>query len=539
MKLQGAQTEIIRSYLLSAAEEMRRTLIRTSFNPVIYETLDFGISIYNSDLDLIAEAPGLALFLGANDYAIKRGIEYLGMQNLEQGDIVLMNYPYWNSAHSMDITLYAPIFAPGESRPFAFTCIRAHWMDIGAKDPGYVLDSTDMHQEGLIFPGTKIYKRGHLDKEILELIRFNSRLPDLVTGDLEAQVASTRTGEKRLIELYRKFGATAFNEAVQTILDHGEMACRRALAKLPHGHFEAEDYVDDDGISDQMLKIKVAVTIDSDGLTCDFTGSAGATRGPINLPFGLTQTVCKFVLRSLTTANEPSNGGHGRALKVIAPEGSLFHAVYPASTFTLWASHLALELIYKALAQGMPERLAASSGGDVPGFMMVGHHPVTGALYAVSNNDSIGWGATASHDGANALSHLSGCLIRNTPVEVLELKTGMFIESLEINPDSGGAGEHRGGLGVKRIIHFLTDGEFLTVTKKTKTKPWALAGGMSPTRTRCCCSRGPIARNPLALTAQRCAPATSCIASPVEAPAMGFRTDVRPRQSWKTCLKAM
>ena len=474
--LAAATTQVIRSYLLSAAEEMRRTLVRTAFNPVIYEVFDFGISLYDRNLELIADAPGLALFLGANDYAIRKGVEYIGRGNFERGDIVLMNYPYWNSAHAMDVTLYAPVFAQNADEPFAFTCIRAHWMDLGAKDPGYVLDSTDVHQEGLILPGMKVYKRGRPDREILELIRFNSRMPELVIGDLEAQVAATRTGERRLIEIHEKFGGAQLEEAIQRILAHGEAQVREGLTKLPHGTWTAEDLVDDDGITDNPVPIKVEVTIDDDGMHCDFAGSSPAVRGPINMPFGLTETVCKLVLKSLTTPNEPSNAGHFRPLTVKAEPGSLFHAVYPAATFTLWTAHLAIELVYKALAKGMEERLAASSGGDVPGFMMVGNDP-SGNLYAVSNNDPVGWGATAKHDGVNATNHISGSLVRNTPIEVMEIRTGMLMDSLELRCDSGGAGRFRGGLGATRKIAFRSSGEFLTVTKKTKTRPWALAGG--------------------------------------------------------------
>lgn len=474
--LAAATTQVIRSYLLSAAEEMRRTLVRTAFNPVIYEVFDFGISLYDRNLELIADAPGLALFLGANDYAIRKGVEYIGRGNFERGDIVLMNYPYWNSAHAMDVTLFAPVFAQNADEPFAFTCIRAHWMDLGAKDPGYVLDSTDVHQEGLILPGMKVYKRGRPDREILELIRFNSRMPELVIGDLEAQVAATRTGERRLIEIHEKFGGAALEEAIQRILAHGETQVREALTKLPHGTWTAEDLVDDDGITDTPVPIKVEVTIDDNGMHCDFAGSSPAVRGPINMPFGLTETVCKLVLKSLTTPDEPSNAGHFRPLTVAAEPGTLFHAVYPAATFTLWTAHLAIELVYKALAKGMEERLAASSGGDVPGFMMVGLDP-SGSLYAVSNNDPVGWGATARHDGVNATNHISGSLVRNTPIEVMEIRTGMLMSSLELRCDSGGAGRFRGGLGATRKIAFRTSGEFLTVTKKTKTRPWPLAGG--------------------------------------------------------------
>ncbi len=477
--LEAATTQVIRSYLRSAAEEMRRTLIRTAFNPVIYEVLDFGISLYDRNLDLMADAPGLALFLGANDYAIRKGVEYIGRDALERGDIVIMNYPYWNSAHTMDMTLFAPVFADEASEPFAFTCIRAHWMDIGAKDPGYVLDSTDIQQEGLILPGLKVYKRGKPDREIFELLRYNSRMPELVIGDLEAQVAATRTGERRLIDIHRKFGGARLDDAVRQILRHGEALARQGLAKLPRGTWSAEDLVDDDGLTDDPVPIRVTVRIDEDGMHCDFAGSSGAVRGPINMPFGLTETVCKVVLKSLTTPLEPSNAGHFRPLTVAAEPGTLFHAVHPAATFTLWTAHLAIELVYKALAKGMEERMAASSGGDVPGFMMVGYDP-NGVLYAVSNNDAIGWGATATHDGVNSTSHISGSLVRNTPIEVMEMRTGMMIEGLELRTDSGGAGRHRGGLGIERRILFRTPGEFLTVTKKTKTRPWALAGGLEP-----------------------------------------------------------
>lgn len=480
MTLDGATVEVIRSYLTSAAEEMRRTLIRTAFNPVIYEVLDFGISIYDANLELIADAPGLAFFLGANDYAIAKGVAHVGLETLRPGDIVIMNYPYWNSAHAMDATLFAPVFAPGADRPFAFTCIRAHWMDLGAKDPGYVLDSTDMHQEGLIFPGTRIYRDGQPVPDIIDLIRFNSRMPGPVLGDLDAQVAATRTGITRLNAILEKFGAAAFDEAVSRIKTHSETLVKKALAELPRGSWEAGDIVDDDGVSDDPVPIHVRVTIDENGMTCDFSGSSPAVRGPINIPIGLTETICKFVLKSLTTPMQRNNAGSFRALKVIAPEGNLFHAVYPSATFTQWPAHLALELVYKALAQGMPERIAACSGGDTLGFMMIGTSRVTGEMYAVSNNEPVGWGASVDADGINATNHISGSLVRNTPIEVIEMKTGMMMEAFEIVADTGGAGRNRGGAGTERRIRFVEDGEFLSITKRSKEKPWSLEGGEQP-----------------------------------------------------------
>ena len=476
--LDGAQVEVVRSYLLSAAEEMRATLIRTSFNPVIYEVHDFGLSLYDAAMRPVAEATGLTSFLGANDFALRKGVEYVGVENLHAGDVVLLNYPYWNAAHAYDATLFAPVFEGDDL--IGFLCIRAHWMDLGAKDPGYVLDSTDMHQEGLIFPGTKVISRGEPVRDIHELIRFNSRMPDAVLGDLNAQIAAIRTGERRLLEIYAKFGRETVGAAIERIIADGEARTRAMLAALPQGSWTAEDYVDDDGITDDPVKMRVTVTIADGRFIVDFAGSAPATRGPINMPFGATEAICKVILKSLTSPDEPTNAGTVAPLEVRAEPGTLFHAIYPQPTFTLWTGIVAFELILKALAQGMPERLPASSGGDVPGFMMVGIHPDTGQMFAVSNNDLVGWGGTADHDGMDAATHVSGSTGRGTPIEVMEAKTGMFFERVEIRTDSGGAGKHRGGSGLRRDIRFVTAGEFLTVIKKTKTAPWALDGGQRP-----------------------------------------------------------
>ncbi|MFB6396930.1 hydantoinase B/oxoprolinase family protein [Polymorphospora lycopeni] len=479
----GATVEVVRSYLVSAAEEMRAALVRTAFNPVIYEVYDFGISIYDADLRLVAESTGLSRFLGANDYSIGKGVEYVGVDNLEPGDVVLLNYPYWNAAHSYDATLFSPVFLPdpdGDGTLIGFLCVRAHWMDLGAKDPGYVLDSTDMHQEGIIFPGTKVFRRGEPAHEIVELIRFNSRMPDLVIGDLHAQVAALRTGERRLIDVYTRYGRETVDAVVDTVVAAAEASTAEAVAALPQGSWTAVDWLDDDGISDEPIRMQVTVTVADGRFTVDFAGSSPAVPGPVNLPLGATIATARVAFKAVTTPTEQTNAGHFAALSVRAEPGTLFHAVYPAATFTQWTGTVALELIYKALAQGMPDRLPASSGGDVPGFMMVGIHPDTGQMFAVSNNDAVGWGASPDHDGIGPVNHLCQTQARNTPVEVLEAKTGMFFERVEIRADSGGAGRFRGGAGLRRDIRFVTPGEFLSVIKKTRSRPWALAGGHEP-----------------------------------------------------------
>lgn len=477
--LDGASVEVIRHYLNSTSEQMRRTLVRTAFNPVIYEVLDFGISMYDRDRRLISESTGILTFLGANDYAIHKGVEKVGVENLHPGDVVMINYPYWSGAHVSDAMLFAPVFCAGSELPDAYLAVRAHWMDLGAKDPGYVLDSTSMHQEGLIMPGVKLVRRGELDEQIMAILRYNSRMPETIIGDFHAQISAIRVGERRLHQIWDKFGLSRVEEAIDRIIDHGARTAADAVRAMPDGTWSAHDWLDDDGISHDLIRMAVTVTIEGDRFTVDYGDSDGAVPGPVNMPFGKTMSLAKSVFKSLTTPDTPANHGHFQPLTVSCPPGNLFHAVYPAATFTLWTGMAAFELINKALAQGM-DQINASSGSDEPGFMAVGTHPHTGEMYAVSNNEGIGWGATPTHDGATALQHPSTTAVRNTSMEVLEHKSPIFHERLELRQDSGGAGEWRGGLGIWREVRFLATGEMLSMKKKTKTKPWALRGGHEP-----------------------------------------------------------
>lgn len=481
-RLDGATVEVIRNYVVSAAEQMRRTLVRSAFNPVIYDVLDFGISLYTADQRLMAEASGITHFLGANDRALVEGTKYIGLENMHPGDVFVLNYPYWSGAHAYDAMLFAPVFEQGAEQgagPAAFLAVRAHWMDLGAKAPGYVLDSTDMHQEGLIFPGTKVVAGGELVHDILELIRFNSRLPDLTIGDFHAQLAAIRVGERSLHQLWAKFGVGTVEQAISQVIEHGEAVSRRAVAALPDGSWTAFDYIDDDNITDDLIRIEVTVTIDGDRITVDYTGSDAQVVGPVNLPIGATEGIVKATFKSLTTPDEPSNAGHFAPVTIIAEPGSIFNAQYPAATFTQWSAIVATELMHKALAQVLDD-IPASSGGDEPGFMALGHDPRTGSDFVISNNEGIGWGATKDHDGGNAQQHPSQTTVRNTPVEVLENKSTIFHERLELIPDSGGPGRHRGGVGVLREVRYTEPGEVLSMKKKTKTRPWALDGGQEP-----------------------------------------------------------
>lgn len=468
--------EVIRNYLLSAANEMERNLMRTSYNTIIYEIRDFGLGIYDDRCRMLAESPGLAVFTRGNDYGIQKTVEFVGRENIHPGDLMLTSYPYWSSAHPLDVLAVSPIFYKGEL--IGFTAIKQHWLDLGQKDAGYILDSIDVFQEGLLLPGVKIYKEGVLDKELLNIIRFNSRLPDRVIGDMNAQISACRTGERRVAELVDRFGVETFRTAVEEILDHGERLARARLAELPKGTWTAVDYADDDGIDkDTMLKMQVTVTITDDEFIVDWTGSHGRTKGPMNLPIGLTLGVSGLAFKGITTPDVPANEGHYRPLKVIAPPGELMHAVPPAPTFTVWCGLLAPEVILKALSQGMPDRVPACSGGDVFDVMGLGMHPETNMPWLEATNEAVGFGAYEGSDGEDAIMHLSEPGCRNNPVEVLESKAPWLIETYHMRRDSGGPGQYRGGVGVTRVYRFLYPSTALTLVKKTKSAPWGIAGG--------------------------------------------------------------
>ena len=468
--------EVIRHCLLSAAREMFRNLIRTSYNTIIYEIHDFGLGIYDHKCRLLAEAPGLAVFTRGNDFGLRKMVEFLGRENLCPGDLILLNYPYWSSAHILDVLAVSPIFH--EDTLVGYTAVKQHWLDLAQKDAGYCLDTTEVFQEGLILPCSKIYEKGVLNREVLNLIRFNTRMPERVIGDMNAQISSCRTGERRVQELVARYGLDAYHDAVEAILDHGERLARAGLARLPKGTWTAHDFLDDDGVdTERRVKMQATVSVTDEKMTVDWSGSDSAVKGPINLPIGSTMGISALVFKAITTPDTPANEGNFRPLEVLAPPGCVMHAQPPAPTFTLWTSLLAPEVITKALAQGMPDLIPACSGGDVFDVMGVGLHPDTGDYWLEATNEGVGFGAHADGDGETGIMHLSEPGCRNNPIEVLETKAPWLIEEYCIRRNSGGAGLHRGGLGITRRYRFLAAAACLTLVKKTKTRPWGMAGG--------------------------------------------------------------
>ncbi len=469
-------TEIIRHGLLSACEEMARNLCRTSYNTVVYETHDYGVGLHDVNGDIAADAPGIAVFTRGNDYGIKRSIEFLGRESMKPGDVFINNYPYWSSAHTLDPLVFAPIHVDG--RLVGFASCRCHVLDLMQKDPGYVLDSTDMYQEGIFFPVVKLYSEGEINEDVFNIVRFNSRLPSHTIGDLQAQVSAVVTGVRRTREIADKFGAETLTAALDAINVHGERLALAALRRMPKGTWSAEDYMDHDGVDlDRPIKMAVTITITDDEMIVDWTGSDEGVRGPINLPRGLTEAFNCLIFKALTTPEWPVTAGNFRPLRVITKEGSVMHAVPPMPTFTLWGGLLGGEVMLKALAQGMPDRVPACSGGDVCSVMALGDDPRTGGPWLEGMNDAVGFGAHAGGDGEDGIMHLSEPGCRNNPVEVLEIKAPMMIDRYGYRPDTGGPGKHRGGVGISRVYRFLAPATAIAILYKTVSPPWGINGG--------------------------------------------------------------
>lgn len=468
--------EIIRHGLLAAAEEVARNLCRTAYNTVVYEVHDYGIGIHDAKGDVVADTPGVAVFTRGNDLGLKKAVEFLGAEAMEPGDVFILNYPYWSSAHVLDPLVFAPVHHG--DRLIGFVTCRVHVVDLNQKDPGYVLDSTDLSQEGLIFPASKLYCRGVANDDVFNIIRFNSRRPAATIGDIQSQVSACFTGVERTREMAEKYGADTLVEAMDAINDHGEKLARAALTKLPKGSWTAVDYVDEDGVDiGELVRLQCTVTVTDEEFVIDWTGSAKGVKGPVNVPIGLTTAAASLIFKSVTTPDSPVVAGNFAPLRIVTEPGSVMHALPPMPTFTLWTGLLCGEVILKALAQGMPDRIPACSGGDVGAFIGLGTHPETGELWQDGSNEAVGFGGSAIHDGEDGIMHLSEPGCRNTPIEVFEMRTPLFLEHYGYREDSGGAGKHRGGVGISRSYRFTAPGTGIMIAYKTQTKPWAIDGG--------------------------------------------------------------
>jgi N-methylhydantoinase B len=471
--------EIVRNKLLAVSNEMGAVLARTSMSPIVYEVLDFACGICDAVGRVIAQDNGLCLFTGTFRPQVESILAKYPATEMRPGDVYMTNSPYGGGTHNADVALIQPIFAEGELLAFGISV--THWTEVGGKVLGSLApDSTEIYQEGLQFPQLRLYRAGQINEAIVDIIRANVRLPVMSIGDLNAGVAAVRIAEQRLIEIVGRYGLTAVKETFEAILEHGETLALAALARIPAGTYEADDVIDGDGVSNDPLPIRVKVTVSPDRFVADFTGCSPQTRGPINCARGALLSACKTVFKAITAPQQPSNEGLFRPFELIAPEGTVFTAVRPAPTGWYYeASAYATELVWKALAAVLPERLSAGSYLSLCAYYIGGRRP-DGEYWVLATPQDGGWGACADRDGESALIATTDGDTYNYPAEVVETAFPLTMLRNALNVEAGGgAGRYRGGFGTIREyrVDNPTGGSLLASLGRSIHTPWGIDGG--------------------------------------------------------------
>lgn len=470
--------DILREAFLAVADEMFISLQRTSQSPIVYEVLDFGVGLTNATGELVSQGNGVAGFLGPLGDAVVATIEEV--PNLVAGDVVVANDPYkGGGTHLSDVAMVRPIVVDAEI--VAFAAAKAHWTDVGGRDPGsWSSSTTSVYQEGLQLPYVRAWKGGRLDPDVVRIITANSRLPEQALGDLTAQAACLEVADRRVQELCARYGVPSVQEAMREVLDRSERLARATLANLPHGVFEAVDLADRDGVGNGPFEVRARVEIGPDGVHCDFTGSHREVPGPINCTWSGLVSGVRTVFKAITDPAEPATDGWFRPLTITCPPGTLFTAQRPAPVAAYFeSSEIASDLVWQALAQACPDRLSAGHFLSVCSTSLSCRHPDTGEDALLVEPHAGGWGASDTADGQSGVVSVGDGETYVIPIEVAEQRYGIRVERFSLNILPGaGAGRHRGGYGLVREYRVLSDEALFTVAMgRHDAMPWGVDGG--------------------------------------------------------------
>ena len=470
--------EVIRNAFNSIASQMNNNLARSAYTPVIYEMKDCSVAVFDRDIRLLGQAPGLPIFLGGLDTAIELTVEHFGgIEGLRPGDVFAVNDSSLVGSHLNDVTVLAPCFDGDELIGFAAT--KAHWRDIGAKSPGHAMDTIEIFQEGYRLGPTRLYDAGRPEEGILELLQRNSRLPRGVWGDLHAQVAACRTGERGLQGLHRRFGPDTVARASKAIFAQCERSDRAAVSALADGVWEAAGDLDSWGPGGEPVPVRVQVRIRGDQLTLDLRGSSKQTPGSVNCGRPQTISAARLAFKFVVNPLEAVTDGTFRNFEVVMDRGSVFDAQPPAGC-QYYYPHLGLmiDLFLRALSEPCPERVVAGQPADAMNVLFTGRDADTGRQYVCGEATGVGWGAHAGGDGTNGLANYGAGDLKNLPIEVIECRYPLRVHRYAVRPGSGGAGRWRGGLGVVREYETLTDDTAVSLWwERTRTPGWGLLGG--------------------------------------------------------------
>jgi N-methylhydantoinase B len=486
-KADPATFEIVKNSLYKIAEEMRVVLAKTAYSPLLKSAGDYSCGVFDADGAMVAQGPDLPIHLGSMPDAV-RAVVATFAADVHEGDVFLHNDPYFGGSHLPDVNVVRPAFYEG--RLLGYTCLRAHWPDVGSATPGSYGAVTEIFGEGLRLPPLRLISRGALNVDVEKLILANVRTPDERKGDLGAQLAATLRAAERLKALARRYGAAEIIGCMAQVMDYSDRLMRAALMDLPDGEGSFEDFCDGDGIADDELgrdapfRIRLSVRKTGDRLIVDFSGTDPQVKGPMNAPLSVTASGIYCGLKTAIDPNGliPPNSGCWRSIEIRARKGSVVNAEFPAPV--VYAnhemSHRVADMVMGALASFLPRQVMACSQGTSAILTLGGLDPRSGRRYVSYETVKGGYGARPNKDGINCIaSGISNTM--NTPVEVMETAFPVRIERYEINPDSGGAGRYRGGCGARRVWRLLegADATGALCMERMTSPPFGLLGGQA------------------------------------------------------------
>jgi N-methylhydantoinase B len=467
---------IVRHGLDAAADQMLVALRRTAFSPIIYDCLDGAGAFYDRRFRMISQMTTLPLFTGSLGLAIESVVEhYAERGGIDDGDVLLVNDPFLTGTHQWDVAVIVPGFIDGEV--VAYAAIKAHHLDVGALAP-FVTESTDVFQEGTIYPGVKLFKRGVRDEDLYRLFVTNSRLPESAAGDLNAQTSACQTGMRAVLELIGRYGVNRFEAAVEIILDAGEAKMRERLAEFPRGRFTAIAVHEHNGAEEVMIPYEVAVEFEDDGITIDLTEAPDAQPGPVNAPYvGVVSAIRCAMVALAAQDGGGANEGYFRPLKLKTRPGSMFDAQRPAPcALASYPLYILIEGINEAIAQAMPERMPA--GFDMCATLFVwGLNPDKQVWIDSVNIVGSSPAAAAYGDGGGPLMPIGCSGVRGVSWEMIEANSPLLIRRADFAADSAGAGRYRGGPAMEVVIEALSDMDGTIVVERSQVPPFALDGG--------------------------------------------------------------
>jgi N-methylhydantoinase B len=475
-------TEIVRNGVIAVTEEMKTNLMRTAYNMIIYEALDFTVGLYTAGGETVSIGLGLPSFIRGMAETVKAKLRHFGPggtgEGIHPGDILVTNDAYITGSHLHHFTFTLPIFHGG--RLSAFACCMAHWPDVGGLLGGV---TTDIYSEGLQIPIVKYRKRGVVNRDLVDIIRTNVRIPERAMGDLRAQITAIRTGERRFREMLDRYGREPVLDAIRNIMAQSEAAARAHTRTIPDGVYEAESYMDDDGVEiGKRVPIKVRVVKKRDTMTIDLTQVSPQVRGFFNSGMTTGYSCAQVAYKCLTSPTDyPINEGSFRALEVKLAPGTVVSAVKPAA-MRWWMTFpmTVVDTLFKAMSQAVPERVIAAHHADLLVCLINGISPKDGRFFLGGVGPSGGgWGAKHNEDGVSATVCLNDGDTHNHPIEQMEAKFPLLFERHALREDSGGAGRHRGGLGTEQVVRARSTIVMNVQVDRMHCPPWGLEGGLS------------------------------------------------------------